>query len=139
MINTEKSDAGIANSVKGLILIIEDDKFLRDILVNKFEEGGFEVNAATNGEDAFKMIGIRKPGIIILDLLMPKMDGFQVMERLRSDPNNADIPVLILSNLMEKGDIDKAMSLGVSNYMVKATSTPEEVVARAEAMISRKP
>ena len=126
-------------TVKGQsVLIVEDDKFLRDMLVNKFEENGFQVNAATSGEEAFKMLAIHKPDIITLDLLMPDVDGFQVIEKLKADPETSRIPILILSNLMEKEGIDRAMSLGAAAYLVKAVTTPNEIVARAKAIIEKK-
>ena len=126
-------------AVKGKsVLIVEDDKFLRDMLVNKFEENEFQVNAATSGEEAFKMLAIRKPDIITLDLLMPDVDGFQVIEKLKADSETSNIPILILSNLMEKEGIDRAMSLGAAAYLVKAITTPNEIVARAKAIIEKK-
>lgn len=109
------------------------------MLVNKFEEAGFGVNAATTGEDAFKMLARSKPDIISLDLIMPDVDGFQVIEKLKSVPETADIPILILSNLMEKADIDRAMAAGATGYIVKATSTPNEIVARVRAILDQKP
>lgn len=119
------------------ILIVEDDKFLRDMLVNKFEDAGFQVNAATTGEDAFKMLARRKPNLITLDLLMPDVDGLQVVQKLKTDPGTSGIPILILSNLMEKGDIDRAMAAGAAYYMVKANSTPNEIVARAKELVEK--
>ena len=124
-----------AHAGNKLVLVVEDDKFLRDMLVNKLEEAGFEVNAATTGEEAFKMLARNKPDLITLDLLMPDVDGFRVIEKLKANPQTVDIPILILSNLMEKRDIDRAMSLGAAAYMVKANSTPNEIVARAKTLV----
>lgn len=133
------SSGGNKNAGTGrTILIVEDDKFLRDMLVNKFEDAGFGVNAATTGEEAFKMLARSKPDIISLDLLMPDVDGFQVVERLKSNPETVNIPILILSNLMEKGDIDRALAAGAASYMVKATTTPNEIVERAKFILAQK-
>ena len=136
----ETDDAANNNVTKGptkLILIVEDDKFLRDMLVNKFEDTGFQVNAATTGEEAFKMLTRHKPDLITLDLLMPDVDGFQVIQKIKTDPGTSGIPILILSNLMEKGDIDRAMAAGASAYLVKANSTPDEIVAHAKELVEK--
>jgi len=117
------------------VLIVEDDKFLRDMLVNKFEEAGFQVNAAVTGGDAFKMLAVRKPDLITLDLIIPDMDGFRVLAKIKADPQTLNIPILILSNLMEKEGIDRAMSLGAAAYLVKANSTPDEIVERVKTLI----
>jgi len=114
---------------------VEDDKFLRDMLVNKFEEAGFQVNAAVTGGDAFKMLAVRKPDLITLDLIIPDMDGFRVLAKIKADPQTLNIPILILSNLMEKEGIDRAMSLGAAAYLVKANSTPDEIVERVKTLI----
>ena len=127
-----------ASAANKLVLVVEDDKFLRDMLVNKLEGAGFQVNAATCGEDAFKMLKRHIPDAITLDLLMPDADGFQVIEKLKSNPRTSDIPILVLSNLMGKGDIDRAMSLGAADYMVKANSTPNEIVSRVKMLVVQK-
>ncbi len=120
---------------KQKILLVEDDGFLASIYSQKLELEGFEVAFATNGEDGLKLAQKDKPALVLLDLLMPKMDGFEVLERLKADPNLKDIPVLILSNLGQREDIERCMKLGAVGYVIKAHSLPHETVRRVKEIL----
>lgn len=121
--------------MKQKVLIIEDDGFLASIYAQKLELEGFEVAFATNGEDGLKLAQKDKPDLMLLDLLMPQMDGFEVLEKVKADPATKDIKVLVLSNLGQKEDVDRCMKLGVVGYMIKAHSLPEETVKRIKEIL----
>jgi len=128
----------VANSdgkEKPFILVIEDDKFLRELLVRKLGGEGFDVKNAIEAESAFAILDERKPKMIFCDLILPGVDGFEILKRLKSDTKTADIPVVILSNLGQKEDYEKAMALGAKDFMVKANFTLDEIVAKARAIV----
>jgi CheY-like chemotaxis protein len=130
----------MANSEQFKILITDDDKFLLDMYSIKFSEKGFAVEVATNGEEALsKVEGGLKPDIFLIDVLMPKMDGFQLVEKLREKGAvGEDQALVILSNLGQKEDIDKGLSLKVDGYIIKASATPSEVVAKVTDIAKQK-
>ncbi|MBI2507158.1 MAG: response regulator [Candidatus Niyogibacteria bacterium] len=117
------------------VLIIEDDKFLRDLMVLKLKKEGFRVSEAVEGEEGLKKTKSEKPDIIILDLIIPGMDGFAFLEAAKKDPATATIPVIVLSNLGQREDMERAKALGAKDYMVKAQLTPVEVVERVKAVL----
>ena len=111
------------------ILIVDDDKFLLDMYSLKFSERGFEVATALSADEALAQFDAGfQPAIFLVDLIMPKMDGFQLVEKLRERGANKGAAIIILSNLGQKEDIEKALGLGVDGYIVKASATPSEVV-----------
>src|SRR3989344_1612960 len=113
------------------ILIVDDDKFLLDKYSIKFSERGFELESASSAEEALKKIsGDWRPDIYLVDIIMPVMDGFQLIEELKRQGCRAGSALVVLSNLGQKEDIEKALSLGVDGYIVKASATPSEVVAK---------
>lgn len=113
------------------ILVVDDDKFLLDMYSLKFSEQGFGVETALGSEIALEKVenGLR-PDIFLVDLLMPKIDGFQFIEKLREKGIGPETVIVILSNLGQKEDIDRGLSLGVDGYIIKAAATPSEVVAK---------
>lgn len=121
---------------KKKILIVDDDRFLLDMYSVKFHENGFDVVSAMGGEEALGKIkegGL--PDVILLDLVMPNIDGFEVLERLKADANATRVPAIVLTNLGEASDIDRAMKLGATGYIVKASCTPSEVVEKVNATL----
>src|SRR3989344_975798 len=110
------------------ILVVEDDKFLRELLVGKIAREGYTVLEATRGEEVLPMVGEHKPHIILLDLVLPGADGFEVLGSLKAGSETATIPVIILSNLGAREDVDKALKLGAEEFMVKAHHTPQEII-----------
>lgn len=117
------------------ILVIEDDKFLRELLVRKLTGEGFDVQNAIEAVSAFQILSQRKPNIILLDLILPGVDGFEILSRIKADPKISDIPVIILSNLGQKEDLDKAMALGAKDFMVKANFTLDEIVEKVNGIV----
>lgn len=121
------------------ILCVEDDKVFADILGRAFEQGGFEVVLATNGEEGLKKAGDESPDLIVLDIGLPKKDGFEVLETLKADPVLRSIPVMMLSRLSTKEDVEQCFSLGCAEYLIKTQHPPEEVVQHARRLLRMKP
>ncbi len=116
---------------KKKILIIDDDGFLLDMYALKFSQNNFEVSTFTDGTLALEKLraGLR-PDVILLDLTMPVIDGFEVLESINKESLSPDSTRIILSNKSQQEDIDRANGLGVSGYIVKANSTPTEVISQ---------
>ncbi len=115
---------------RGKVLVVEDDKFLRELLVRKLFGEGFTIESAIDARGAFEILSNWKPQIILLDLILPGEDGFSILEKIKKDSNLADIPVIILSNLGQQEDIDRAMALGAMDFMVKANFTLDEIIEK---------
>ena len=120
------------------ILIVEDDKFLRDLIVQKLKKEGFAIFEAVDGEEGLKITKEKHPDIILLDLILPGLDGFEVLRRIKSDAPIAQIPVIVLSNLGQKEDMDRAMSGGAEDFMIKAHFTPGEIIAKVKSILKKK-
>ena len=118
-----------------LILVIEDDKFLRELLVRKLSGEGYEVKSAIDAEAAFAILEGPTPKIILCDLILPGIDGFEILKRIKANTKTAGIPVVILSNLGQKEDLDKAMALGAKDFMVKANFTLDEIVTKVREIV----
>jgi len=112
------------------ILVIEDDKFLRELITKKISRAGFQALEAVNGEEAIKIIKESKPDLILLDLILPGIDGFEVLSQMKKDTKIKTIPVIILSNLGQKEDVEKGMELGAQDYLIKAHFTPGEIIEK---------
>jgi DNA-binding response OmpR family regulator len=123
---------------KTKILLIEDDPFLSSMYSTKFEMENFAVLAAVDGEKGLKLALNENPDIILLDIIMPKMNGFEVLEKLRDNAVTKDIPVILLTNLNQKDEIEKGMTLGATDYLIKAHFMPSEVVDKIKKVISSK-
>jgi DNA-binding response OmpR family regulator len=117
------------------ILIVEDDKFLRELISRKLQKEGYEIVQAADGEEGEKKIKETKPDLILLDLILPGIDGFEVLSRIKQDPTVAPIPVVILSNLGQKEEIEKGLKLGAVDYLVKAHFTPAEIVEKIKVIL----
>jgi len=117
------------------VLIVEDDVFLANIYKTKFEMEGFRVSTAENGEAGLSDAKKKKPDIILLDILLPKMDGFAVLEKLQTDPEVKSIPVILLTNLGQKDDVQKGLDMGAKDYLIKAHFKPSEVVTKVRSIL----
>jgi DNA-binding response OmpR family regulator len=117
------------------VLIVEDDKFLIDLLSKKLIEEKFNVVTALDGEEGVKKISEENPGIILLDLILPGMNGFEVLKKTKENPASKDIPIIVLSNLGQKEDIERALKLGAQDYLVKAHFTLEEIVGKIKKFL----
>lgn len=119
------------------ILLIEDDPFLLSMYSTKFEAEGFAVISADDGEKGLKAANGERADIILLDILMPKMNGFEVLEKLKAEEKTKNIPVILLTNLNQKDEIEKGLVLGADDYMIKAHFMPSEVVAKIRKVLGR--
>lgn len=119
------------------ILIIEDDSFLLSMYAAKFELENFTVLLAQDGDKGLRLALKEVPDIILLDIILPKKDGFEVLKGLRADEETKNMPVILLTNLSQKDDIDKGVELGVVDYLIKAHFTPSEVVDKVKKVLSK--
>lgn len=117
------------------VLVVEDDTFLADLYKTKFELEGFKVFSAYDGEKGLELAKKQHPDIILLDLMLPKMNGFEVLEGIKADPALGKIPVLLLTNLSQKADVDRGLSLGANDFLIKAHFMPSEVVTKIKTIL----
>jgi len=117
------------------ILVVEDDKFLRELISRKLSDEGFDITQAVDGEDGIEKIKEVKPDLVLLDLILPSIDGFEVLSRIKEDPSVASIPVIILSNLGQKEEIEKGLSLGAVDFLIKAHFTPGEIIDKIKTLL----
>jgi len=128
----------MADETRKKVLIVDDDKFLLDMYTIKFTENNFDVTAVLGSVEALGKIkeGI-DPDVALLDVVMPAMDGFELLEAIKRDKLAPRAKVIILSNLGQQSDIDKGNALGADGYIVKANATPSEVVEKVKEIIGR--
>ena len=119
------------------ILIIEDDNFLLSLIVEKFIQLGFDAEAASDGEAGLNKILNNKYDLVLLDMILPKMDGFKILEEVKKNQSLKNLPIIVASNLYDKNDIDRAMSLGAADYIIKAYNSPENIVDRVKAFLQK--
>lgn len=117
------------------ILLIEDEEILLNILKKKLTEEKYDVTTATDGEEGLNAMRTSRPDLILLDILMPKKDGFEVMEEMRKDPELKDIPVIIVSNSGQPVELDRAKAMGVKDCLIKTEFDPQEVVDKVRQQI----
>lgn len=120
------------------ILIVEDEEFLVRALKDNFESEGCSVDSAVNGDEAIERIKKQRPDIILLDLLMPKRDGFYVLEEVRKSPEWKLIPMIVLSNLGGDAEIKRALEMGADDYFVKSQHPIEEVIEKVKEYLEGK-
>jgi CheY-like chemotaxis protein len=118
------------------VLIVEDDRFLRRAAEAKLKQGGFSVLTAADGEEALKVACKERPDLILLDLIMPKMQGFEVLRALKKIDATASIPVIILSNLSQESDRTRCLEAGAVAYFVKANLSLHELVKTVESTLT---
>lgn len=119
------------------ILLVEDDVFVSDIYQTKLTHDGFAVVAARNGLEAIKILETEVPDLILLDIIMPYVDGMEVLKKIKGDDRLKKIPVILLTNLSEKEKIDKALEIGADDYLIKSHFTPSEVMEKINALLNK--
>jgi DNA-binding response OmpR family regulator len=119
------------------ILMIEDDLTFADIHVKAMRDQGFFVTHVTNGEDAMRKLEQDAPDIVLLDIGLPRKDGFTVLKEIRNHETGKEIPVMMLTRLSAKEDIDRAFQLGANEYLIKTQHSPEEVVRHVLKRLGR--
>ncbi len=120
------------------IMLVEDDVALRDIYTSRFEAEGYKVVVASDGEEALTVAVKEKPDLIILDVMMPKISGFDVLDILRNTPETKNTKIIVMSALSQTADMEKGKSLGANEYLVKSQVTLSEVVEKVQGMIAKK-
>ena len=127
----------MATKNKYKVLIVDDDQFISDMYVLKFKEAGFDASSAAEGTAAVEFVKKESPDMVLLDIVLPNMDGFDILKALSKERLLLKTTVVLLSNLGEKKDIEKGLALGALDYIVKAHFTPSEVVAKVEGILKK--
>lgn len=122
---------------KKKIMVVEDDIFVMDVYQTKLEQSGFEVISAANGLEAMKKLEEENifPDLILLDIIMPYMDGLEVLKKIKENEKLKKIPVILLTNLSQKEEIDQGLKLGAADYIIKSHFTPSEVLEKVNNYI----
>ena len=119
------------------VLLIEDEEMLANMYEVKFQNEGFEVIKALDGATGLDLSKTTNPDFVLLDVIMPKMDGFSVLKSMREDEKTKNLPVMLLTNLGQDEDVQKGKELGAVGYLVKANVTPAEVVATVKKELEK--
>lgn len=120
---------------KKKILIIEDEKFLLEMYQSRFEKEGYRVSTAIDGQHGLELAQKEKPDLIILDIVMPGMDGYEVIKNLKKNSQTRKIIILVFSNLGQQEEINQGLKLGADDYIVKTDLTPSELINKVERML----
>jgi DNA-binding response OmpR family regulator len=129
------TDTHTEKSGKKVIFIVDDDSFLLDMYALRFTQAGYQVETAMNAEETISKLksGI-EPDVLLLDVVMPATDGFELLEQINAEKLVEKVPKIFLSNLGQEQDVSRGKALGAAGYIVKANSTPSEVVAKVEEL-----
>jgi DNA-binding response OmpR family regulator len=119
------------------ILLVEDDSFLLGMYATKFELEGFKVVMAEDGEKAVRAAQKELPDIILLDIILPKLNGFEVLKQLKAEDATGKIPVILLTNLSQRDEIEQGMKMGAKDYLIKAHFMPSEVVEKIKKILNK--
>jgi len=117
------------------VLIVEDDSFLQELEAKKLSKAGFEILTASTGEEAMRKINEPDIDIILLDLILPNYDGFDILKKIRQTENLKNTPVIVFSNLSEEKDVNKSKELGATDFMVKSNFTLDELIERINSLL----
>lgn len=138
-ISAQKVDAPAAPVARQLqgkkIMWVEDDKFLSDIIARKLSAQGCALIHASDGEAALRLLEEATPDLILLDILLPGIDGYEILKRLKGNQKTKNIPIILLSNLGQRDDVEKGKSLGAARFLIKATVTLDEIVEEIKAVL----
>ncbi|OIO46926.1 MAG: response regulator [Parcubacteria group bacterium CG1_02_39_15] len=121
------------------ILLVEDDPFLIDIYATKLKESGFSVEVAADGEEGVRKAKENPPSLIVLDIVLPQVDGWEILKEIKAEKKLKAVPVVILSNLGQKSEVEKGIKLGAKKYLIKAHYTPSQVVEEIRQTLNLKP
>ncbi|MFA5360035.1 MAG: response regulator [Patescibacteria group bacterium] len=123
---------------KKKILVVEDDPMISSMYKTKFEVDGFEVFTADNGATGLELVKKEKPDIVMLDIILPQLDGFSVLEQIKQDKITKNIPVIMLTNLSTDEDKAKGEKMGALDYLVKASLTPGQISEKIKQILKIK-
>ena len=119
------------------ILFIEDESALQETFGEVLKQEGYEVVKAMDGEAGLEMAKTQKPDLILLDLILPKLHGFEVLKKLKGDPETKEIPIIVLTNLKDMKDIENAIEFGATTYLVKVNYSLDEVVSKIKKALGK--
>jgi len=134
---TQPINPTIPTTAKKKVLLVEDEAFLSSLLALKLEQEGFEVEKAMDGEEAFTILERFTPDLILLDLILPKRNGFEYLEMLRNDPRFNKIPVIITSNLGQDSDVERGKTFGVIEYIIKNKLSIDELIEKVSSEVKK--
>ena len=117
------------------ILLVEDDQFLIEIYTTKFKRAGFSIGNVEDGEECLRKLKEEIPDLLLMDIVLPSLNGWEILRKIKEDEVLKNIKVVILSNLGEKDEIEKGIKLGATRYLVKAHYTPSEVVEEVKKIL----
>ena len=120
---------------KPKILLVEDDSMIVEMYKLRFEEEGFEVTVTEKGSEAIELAASLKPDIVLLDIILPEVDGFNILQSLKADGKTDKLPVLMLTNLAQESDRQRAITMGANDYFVKSQHTPSDVLQKVKEII----
>jgi CheY-like chemotaxis protein len=123
---------------KGTVLIVEDEPVFRLIYRGVFEHDGYNVLEAGDGEAGWEMVFGKKPDVVLLDLILPKVSGYEVLQRIRREPSTKHIPVIIFSIMGAEKDIQKALELGANYYRVKGANSPRDILTEVHGILDKR-
>lgn len=119
------------------VLVIEDDQFLRDLLQAKLEREHFQVITAIDGPEGMEHIQHDRPDVILLDIILPGIDGFEILKRMKATPALRHIPVILLSNLGQEADVEKGKAMGAHDYLIKSNFTIDEIIEKIRSTVQK--
>lgn len=125
-----------AQESKKMVVVVEDNASLRMMLCEKLRKENYKVTEAENGEEALDMVVRHKPDLVILDVILPRMTGFEVLEKIRHISEVKDVPVMLLTNLESMENVERALRLGATNYLVKADYSLEEITQKVNEFMT---
>ena len=125
-----------SDPIMAKVLIVDDDPFILDMYVLKFKESGFQVETAQDGKSGLKKVKDTRPDVVLLDVVMPAMDGFDVLQELKKSLPPPLPKIILLTNLGQKEDVDRGLQLGADDYIIKADFTPSEVVDKVKKILN---
>jgi len=120
------------------ILLVEDDPFLIDIYSTKLKETGFAVVIANDGEEALEKIVQEKPDLVLLDIVLPRVDGWETLSRIKKDSRFSDLKIIVLSNLGQAQEVKKGLELGAAGYLIKSHYAPSEIIEEIKKILYNK-
>lgn len=117
------------------VLLVEDDPFLIDIYKKKLKDAGFRVEVAEKGSEALPLLRKKRPHLLILDIVLPEINGWEILRKIKKDSTLGGFKIVILSNLGQKEEVNKGLKLGATKYLIKAHYTPSEVVKEVKKIL----
>ncbi|MGH2790782.1 MAG: response regulator transcription factor [Actinomycetota bacterium] len=118
------------------VLVVEDDPDVRELIARKLAQAGFEVHTRQDGQAGLEATSEVAPDIVLLDVMMPRLDGIEVCRRMRAEPSTASVPVIMLTAKAQEADVDRGFGVGADDYIIKPFS-PRELINRVQAVLAR--